>query len=185
MSLPVTRCFAANGGFCPCLNDLFCFAFNQSAELFLLSASLIFCVFDAYVSTQMFLLTKETMLEIKKVASMIRLSQSGTQEKTCGSDQTAYCILGGAATQFPRGCGGWVEFPERRESQGIHPDGIPGVGSQSNFSVPQPRFCFAILMLAVVYKLHVVNAAHTLPILSSEGIRVSWANSGLYWSPVE
>lgn len=89
------------------------------------------------------------------------------------SDQTVYCILGGAATQFPRGCGGWVEFPERRKSQGIHPDGIPGVGSQSHFSVPQPRFCFAVSMLAGLYKLHGVNAAHALPVLSSEGIRVS------------
>lgn len=63
-----------------------------------------------------------------------------------------------------------MEFPERRKPQGIHPDGIPGVGLQSNLSVPQPRFCFAILMFALLYKLHVVNAVHALPILSSEGI---------------
>lgn len=82
---------------------------------------------------------------------------------------TAYCILGGAATQFPRGCGVWVELPERRKPQGIHPDGTPGVGLQSNLSVPQPRFCFAVLIFALLCKLHLKVSGFPEPIQTSTG----------------
>lgn len=153
-----------------------------------LSLSLIFSFLDAYVWTQVSLLTKEKLLEIKKVASMIRLSHSGTllgsKPVALHHDQT-YSLLCTRSSCHPVPWGR-VEFPGEESPKGFilmahlrwdwkatPPHHNPGSALQSWsllccvshmwWTQPKPsQFCH----------------------LKVSGIRVSWASSDLHWSPV-